>query len=429
MKLLSTLLIILLGYQSYAQIVVIPDANFKNALVNTLCVDTDGDGTVDDDVDTNNDGEIQQSEANVVQLLNIYDRNISSLEGIQHFINLESLTCDYNNLTELDFSQNLLLKTLSCRFNSLTQLNLSQNQLLEFVGCAQNQLTSLDFSLNPNLGGLDCEFNNLTFLNVMENVNLTVLACGFNSLNQLDVSNNVLLEWLSCHENNLLEINVTQNSLLRSFWVNGNSISTLDLLQNPLLWRLHVNENELTELDMTNQSNLLWFTCNENQLFTLDLSQNAMLTSLNCRNNNLHNLNIQNGNNENLNLMYANDNPNLFCIQVDDENATQPFCNTEGGWCTDNGVEYSEFCILGVDEVNISRSIILHPNPVKENLSIECQVGLEIQEIKIYNTVGKMICEETVNFNEINVSHFENGIYFITIKINDLTFFRRIIKL
>lgn len=46
-----------------AQIVTIPDANFKNALVNTICTDTDGDGVLDGDVDTNDDGEIQVSEA------------------------------------------------------------------------------------------------------------------------------------------------------------------------------------------------------------------------------------------------------------------------------------------------------------------------------------------------------------------------------
>ena len=61
-----------------AQIVNIPDPNFKNALI-------------DEGVDTNNDGEIQVSEAEAVLNLNVNDRNISSLEGIQSFINLEEL--------------------------------------------------------------------------------------------------------------------------------------------------------------------------------------------------------------------------------------------------------------------------------------------------------------------------------------------------
>ncbi|MBK8349507.1 MAG: hypothetical protein IPL08_18610 [Saprospiraceae bacterium] len=39
-----------------AQIIDFPDANFKNALVNTLCADTDGDNIGDADADLNNDG-------------------------------------------------------------------------------------------------------------------------------------------------------------------------------------------------------------------------------------------------------------------------------------------------------------------------------------------------------------------------------------
>jgi len=38
---------------SQAQPVNIPDANFKDALVNTPCVDFDGDGAPDGDADTN----------------------------------------------------------------------------------------------------------------------------------------------------------------------------------------------------------------------------------------------------------------------------------------------------------------------------------------------------------------------------------------
>ena len=41
-----------------AQIIDIPDANFKNALVNTKCVDLGEDGSGDIDADLNNDGEI-----------------------------------------------------------------------------------------------------------------------------------------------------------------------------------------------------------------------------------------------------------------------------------------------------------------------------------------------------------------------------------
>ncbi len=44
------------------QIIDFPDPNFKNALVNTKCVDTNGNGTPESDADLNNDGEIDVSE-------------------------------------------------------------------------------------------------------------------------------------------------------------------------------------------------------------------------------------------------------------------------------------------------------------------------------------------------------------------------------
>ena len=56
-----------------AQIVNIPDANFKNTLVNTPCVDTNNDDIADVDADTNDDGEIQ---------------DISAFDGFFHFISI-----------------------------------------------------------------------------------------------------------------------------------------------------------------------------------------------------------------------------------------------------------------------------------------------------------------------------------------------------
>ena len=74
--------------QAQDPIVNIPDANFKNVLVNNTVADFDGDGNSDDDVDANNDGEIQVSEAEAVKGLRLRGESIASLEGIQFFINL-----------------------------------------------------------------------------------------------------------------------------------------------------------------------------------------------------------------------------------------------------------------------------------------------------------------------------------------------------
>ena len=110
---------------SKAQIVEIPDANFKDALINDNVAQFSN-GTITD-VDANNDGEIQVSEAEAVIGLNIPYKQIASMEGIQYFTNLSSLVCTDNNITTLDMSGNASLTQLSCGNNQLEYLNITQN--------------------------------------------------------------------------------------------------------------------------------------------------------------------------------------------------------------------------------------------------------------------------------------------------------------
>ncbi|MBK8349510.1 MAG: hypothetical protein IPL08_18625 [Saprospiraceae bacterium] len=89
--------------EGYGQIIDFPDANFKNALITTNCVDINSDGIADADADLNNDGEIQQNEASEIKNLDIRSKNIQSLEGIQNFNNLNWLRASNNNLDSLNY--------------------------------------------------------------------------------------------------------------------------------------------------------------------------------------------------------------------------------------------------------------------------------------------------------------------------------------
>ena len=88
---MRSLLIIILGlyyYSGYAQIINFPDPNFKNALVNTKCVSTNGNSGGEIDSDLNNDGEIDVSEALMVMDLEIDSALIYNLDGLEYFKNL-----------------------------------------------------------------------------------------------------------------------------------------------------------------------------------------------------------------------------------------------------------------------------------------------------------------------------------------------------
>ncbi len=107
---------------SYAQIVNIPDANFKAALIAA-------------GVDKNNDGEIQQSEAEMVDTLKVALKKITSLEGIEAFTNLSYLDCMMNELHFLHLSKNLKLVYLSCEYDHLTTLDVANLPNLRFLHC------------------------------------------------------------------------------------------------------------------------------------------------------------------------------------------------------------------------------------------------------------------------------------------------------
>lgn len=96
----------------------IPDRAFLYALI-------------EEGVDTNGDSMISYFEAEAVTTLNVssylLDRdffsNILDMTGIEVFVNLDSLFCRGNLLTNLDFSNNSALEFLNCRKNQLTRLD------------------------------------------------------------------------------------------------------------------------------------------------------------------------------------------------------------------------------------------------------------------------------------------------------------------
>ena len=96
----------ILGFNTDAQIVNIPDANFKAYLVGSSLINTNG------------DAEIQVSEA-VAFSGSIYcpGLSIADLTGIEALTSLTSLSCYNNSLTALDVSNCTALTTLTCWSN------------------------------------------------------------------------------------------------------------------------------------------------------------------------------------------------------------------------------------------------------------------------------------------------------------------------
>lgn len=139
-----------------AQIIPIPDANFKAKLVsastnNTVARDINGNSII---IDTNNNNEIEESEALLVYTLDVSSSNIVSVQGLNHFTNLMQLFCNNNQLTILDVATNVNLYYIKCNNNLLTTIDTSSINDLGFgINCDNNLLTSL------NLKGIGNNFN------------------------------------------------------------------------------------------------------------------------------------------------------------------------------------------------------------------------------------------------------------------------------
>lgn len=105
------------------------------------------------------------------------------------------------------------------------------------------------------------------------------------------------------------------NSLL-GLYCDNNLLTTLDLSNISTLTYIDCSYNSLTNLNL-GVNNLESFYCSSNLITSLDLSSHSALLTLDCSQNLLNVLNLKNGNNTSL-YLYANDNPNLYCIEVDD---------------------------------------------------------------------------------------------------------------
>ena len=219
-----------------------------------------------------------------VEIIEINNKGVSDLKGIEAFPNLKELNCGNNSIQKLDLRQNPKLKTLKCNKNQLTQLDLSKNPDIDYLNCSENQLKQLDVSHLKDL---------------------VMLNCSHNDLEQLDVRNSKFLETLYCSWNRLTELDadVTHKSRLVSVECQNNQLTSLILGQNKLLKKLNCANNQLTQLNLNNMNSLKELKCQNNQLTALDVSSSPNLTKLVLKNNHLTSLNLDN--NPNLDFTYT----------------------------------------------------------------------------------------------------------------------------
>lgn len=144
---------------------------------------------------------ITGGEVSKITEVNVYSSQLTSLRGIEYFVELTNFRCYDNQLSSLDVSKNTKLFFLECNKNQLTTLNVSKNANLEYLYCYDNCLTALDINENAKLKILYCNSNKISALCVNKHATLANLNCQNNKLTTLDVSECVNLEYLYCSNN------------------------------------------------------------------------------------------------------------------------------------------------------------------------------------------------------------------------------------
>ncbi|MES2747744.1 MAG: T9SS type A sorting domain-containing protein [Bacteroidota bacterium] len=343
MKKIYFLLFFCFGVSLNAQIISIPDANFKAKLLSASPNNyIANNGTQYIKIDSNNNGEIEVSEAQ--QVVNLYVNNnygtldsdkIADLTGIAFFTNMVKFRCYYNkvtvlnlanmpNLYEVDFSNNLVatlnfsnvpqLFKIDGDYNQLTVVDLSTITSLHVVKLEHNLITSYNCSGQINVTELWLSSNQLATLNVTGMTNLqniiindniltslifsnsqsiTTIHCQYNNLGQLDFSGLSTLVNLSVGSNNLTSLNVSGLTNLTYFLCNYNQLTSLDVGASTNLYNFICSGNLITSLDLTGLNNLHYLDCQSNQLQTLILEDKPLLDNLFCNHNSLLTLDIR----------------------------------------------------------------------------------------------------------------------------------------
>ena len=332
MKIIKTIIpLILLFVSSFAfgQNVYIPDPDFKAALLAANVTFGVPQGTNYNNydyyinsfsVDSNNDGEISETEAFNVKGISIWGGySIQSFLGLEAFTNLKYLKINDSSIPYSELGQLNQLKALNINgTNNFSASSLGANTNLEYLELEQLSIpANTDFGLISGLKELEFSNNvshvsnslDLSTCTSLEIINMS----SFQSLVSININNLLNLLWLDVRSTNLTTIDVSTNVNLSRFLINSTTgLTSLDISNNLNLRILSVYNSQLTSIDLSNNIALERLYLNDNPLTELDLSNNLALEYIYCNNSLLSSLDVSHI--PTIWRLHYNDNPNLTYV-------------------------------------------------------------------------------------------------------------------
>lgn len=389
---LMGILLLLINSIALAQIVYIPDQNFKNKLIQL-------------GIDTNGDGEISYTEASAFYgTLYLNNSEISDLTGIEAFYHLSALFADWNNIDSL---------------------NLWNIPLMSNFSCSHNNLTHIVFGINMwNLQSLNIAYNYLTEINVGNLSGLHFLECDYNNLVHIDFNSE--LNYIHCSNNNLTEVPFTPGSDLTSIVCSYNQIDSVDLSIFDQLINFYCDHNNLSYfVGPSHEMNFL--DCSYNNLISLDLSNcdnydgginfsnNQITEFIPPINHNINSLNLENNLLETLdlggicNLKYLNVSNNLLNTFYWENPGYQGYIGTLD--LSNNLLEtFYLDSISFIKTLNLSNNFFTTiPNLVVQSIRVMniSNNSFHVIDLNNIDDLDTLICQSN-QIEELDVSSFRN---------------------
>jgi Leucine-rich repeat (LRR) protein len=202
-------------------------------------------------------------------------------------------------------------------------------------------------------------------------------------------------------------------------------LSEIDVSNNVNLTFLDISANQIKELDVSNNIALTELRCETNDLNTLDITNNILLTGLYCGFNEIASLDISN--NTLLTYMWLVGMPYLNEVCVWE--IPFPPAGVEVNRYQSPNIYYTVECATSIekrDRVKVS----IFPNPTMKLLTVETSNSNQYHfEITSLNGQLLFSIEMEGTTHHLDLSTFESGVYFITIRSKDIVTTRKIVKL
>lgn len=278
--------------QIQAQNTYVPDDKFEQYLISQGY-----DDVMDDSVST--------ASINTITTLNLRQKSIVDLTGINDFVALVDLNISNNlaynvgYLSVVDITGLVNLEKLDANYNEIASIDLSNNTKLTDLNLEHNKLSSIDLSALIELKNLKLGSNELTTFDVSNSPKLSIVEIQINQITgTLDLSNQPELYSLIAN-NNSLENVIFNNSCKKDLFelnLSDNKLTSIDLSDFEELFKLYLSNNELTSVEFnSNNKNIYDFTVAHNNLTTLDFDiqrGGLNLETFNCSYNELTSISI-----------------------------------------------------------------------------------------------------------------------------------------